>query len=202
MKLLIIFLLLIFIIFIILNKIFNINENYTGLNTDFFKLNLTKNNYIFDENKNITKCDINGQNCITKNFKYHFNTPESVRLVKNKVETSVFKAFSILKIKHKKKPLLLFFLVLQKIKPIIHVKVIGFGKKKYNIPYNLSVVTKYKLAIKWLALSIKKRKETSLEFKIVGELNSLLLGNDSESLKKRNTLYFQAQRNRHLINFI
>ena len=29
---------------------------------------------------------------------------------KNKVETSVFKAFSILKIKHKKKPLLLFFL--------------------------------------------------------------------------------------------
>jgi len=88
MKLLIIFLLLIFIIFIILNKILNINENYTGLNTDFFKLNLTKNNYIFDENKNITKCDINGQNCITKNFKYHFNTPESVRLVKNKVETS------------------------------------------------------------------------------------------------------------------
>ena len=75
-------------------------------------------------------------------------------------------------------------------------------KKKYNIPYNLSVVTQYKLAIKWLALSIKKRKETSLEFKIVGELNSLLLGNDSGSLKKRNTLYFQAQRNRHLINFI
>ena len=121
---------------------------------------------------------------------------------KNKVETSVFKAFSILKIKHKKKPLLLFFLVLQKIKPIIHVKVIGFGKKKYNIPYNLSVVTQYKFAIKWLALSIKKRKETSLEFKIIGELNSLLLGSDSESLKKRNTLYFQAQRNKHLINFI
>lgn len=121
---------------------------------------------------------------------------------KNKVENSVFKAFSILKTKYNKKPLLLFFLVLQKVKPIINIKIIGFGKKKYSIPYNLSLLTQYKVAIKWLALSIKKRKEFSLEQKIVNEFTSILNNGSSDCLKKRNTLYFQAQRNKHLINYI
>ena len=88
MKYMVIYLLLIIILFIFLNNFLITHESYTGLNTNYFKYNLKKNNYIYDENKNITKCDMNGKNCITKNYIYHFNSPESVRLVKNKVSTS------------------------------------------------------------------------------------------------------------------
>lgn len=121
---------------------------------------------------------------------------------KSKIENSLLKAFSFLKLKYKKKPLLLFFLVLQKIKPLLNIKVVEFGKKKFNIPYNLSMISQYKLAIKWLASSIQKRTEFSLEQKIIREFCSILDTNESELITKRNVLHFQAQRNKHLINFI
>lgn len=120
---------------------------------------------------------------------------------KSKVESSMFNAFSYLKIKYKKNPQLLFFLILQKIKPIINVKLVGFGKKRFIIPIILPLIKQYKLAIKWLAISIKHRPEQSLEQKIISEFSNILDNKLTECLKKRNLIYFQASKNKHLINY-
>ena len=75
------------IIFYLVNNLIKNNENYTGLKTNYFFDNLKANNYKYDDQKNITYCPNNNE-CMTKNYKYHFNTIESIKLVKNKVETS------------------------------------------------------------------------------------------------------------------
>ena len=120
---------------------------------------------------------------------------------KNKIETAVFKAFSILKQKYNKNPLLVYFLALQELKPVVGIKSMGFGKKRFIIPLGLPLIKQYKLAIKWLAESIKNRKERKLEQKLVNEIIGILERKPTESLKKRNMVYFQAQRNRHFANY-
>lgn len=80
-------LLFILIIFYILNNYLNINENYTGFKTPLFFDELNKNNYHIDKDKTIKKCDSNNK-CEYSNYSYHFNKPESVKLVKNKIKTS------------------------------------------------------------------------------------------------------------------
>lgn len=83
-----IILILLCIIFYFINKIIHINEKYTGFKTPYFFNNLKKYNYQFDTNKNIKYCEKNNTNCKVNNYTYHFNSLKSIKLVKNKVETS------------------------------------------------------------------------------------------------------------------
>ena len=81
---------LIVISFIFLNNSLKnrIVENYTGIMTDNFYEEARLKNYVLNhDDKTITNCDANN-NCITKSYKKHFNTEESVRLAKNKIKTS------------------------------------------------------------------------------------------------------------------
>ena len=84
----IIIIILLYIIFYSINQFIQNNENYTGFKTPYFFDNLNKYNYEYDNDKNIKKCEKNDKNCQIKNYSYHFNTLESVKLVKNKVKTS------------------------------------------------------------------------------------------------------------------
>ncbi len=104
----IIFIILIFILFIILllwykkiiNKI-NHTEHYKGLSkvNEFEKMLEKKYTKVNTNEKIVTQCNINSkindvgeeveeENCVSKSYKYHFNTPDAVKLVKDKIETS------------------------------------------------------------------------------------------------------------------
>lgn len=84
----IIIIILLYIIFYGINKFISVSENYTGFKTPYFFDNLNKYNYTYDKDKNIKKCKNDDKDCQMKNYAYHFNTLESVKLVKNKVKTS------------------------------------------------------------------------------------------------------------------
>ena len=87
--------LLFIIILIVISFIFinnslknSIIENYTGIMTDNFYEEARLKNYVLNhDDKTITNCESNNE-CITKSYKKHFNTEESVRLAKNKIKTS------------------------------------------------------------------------------------------------------------------
>lgn len=103
----IIFIILIFILFILLllwykkiNKINN-TEHYKGLSkvNEFEKMLEKKYTKVNTNEKIVTQCTINSkindvgeeveeENCASKSYKYHFNTPDAVKLVKDKIETS------------------------------------------------------------------------------------------------------------------
>jgi len=84
----IIILLLLYIIFYGINQFIHSNENYTGFKTPYFFDNLNKYNYSYDNEKNIKKCKNGDKDCQIKNYAYHFNKLDAVKLVKNKVKTS------------------------------------------------------------------------------------------------------------------
>lgn len=84
----IIIIILLYIIFYSTNHFIQNNENYTGFKTPYFFDNLNKYNYEYDNNKNIKKCKKMNKDCKIKNYSYHFNTLEAVKLVKNKVKIS------------------------------------------------------------------------------------------------------------------
>ncbi len=88
--------LIIFLFYIINNFLKNdLAEHYVGLANDAFFEEVKKQDYEIDrEKKEIKKCDQNG--CVTKKYEKHFNTPEAVRLAKDKVGTSsILKKHSI-----------------------------------------------------------------------------------------------------------
>lgn len=78
----IILLLYIFNYYIIVQK-----ENYTGFKTPYFFNALKDKQIKVSENKDIIYCT-STNDCIKTNYSYHFNNPEAVRLVKDKIQTS------------------------------------------------------------------------------------------------------------------
>jgi cyanophycin synthetase len=86
----IILILTLLIIFISLNNILKnfIVEKYTGLSTNSLITEMKNNGYIIDEQNNTVKYCKNNNECITKNYKKHFNTIDAIKLVKDKFKTS------------------------------------------------------------------------------------------------------------------
>ena len=76
----IIIILLLYIIFYSINQFIHISENYTGFKTPYFFDNLNKYDYTYDKDKNIKKCKNGDKDCQMKNYAYHFNTLDSVKL--------------------------------------------------------------------------------------------------------------------------
>ncbi len=98
------FIILIFILFIILSLTFKkmyCTEHYKGLSkvNEFEKMLEKKYTKVDTNEKIVTQCTINSkindvgeevdeENCASKSYKYHFNTQDAVKLVKDKIETS------------------------------------------------------------------------------------------------------------------
>ncbi len=99
------FIILIFILFILLllwyHKLKYNTEHYKGLSkvNEFEKMLQKKYTKVNTNEKMVTQCTINSkindvgeeveeENCVSKSYKYHFNTPDAVKLVKDKIETS------------------------------------------------------------------------------------------------------------------
>lgn len=101
----ILFIILSFILLILLFHYFKKHvihiEHYKGLSkvSEFEKMLEKKYTKVDTKEKIVTQCTLNSkindvgeeveeENCVSKSYKYHFNTPDAVKLVKDKIETS------------------------------------------------------------------------------------------------------------------
>jgi glutathione synthase/RimK-type ligase-like ATP-grasp enzyme len=101
----ILFIILFFILLILLFHFFKKNnknvEHYKGLSkvNEFEKMLEKKYTKVDTKEKIVTQCTVNSkidnvgeeveeENCTSKSYKYHFNTQDSVKLVKDKIKTS------------------------------------------------------------------------------------------------------------------
>ncbi len=101
----ILFIFLFFILLILLFHFFKNNKNnvehYKGLSkvNEFEKMLEKKYTKVDTKEKIVTQCKINSkidnvgeeveeESCVSKSYKYHFNTQDAVKLVKDKIETS------------------------------------------------------------------------------------------------------------------
>lgn len=115
-----------------------------------------------------------------------------------KAEKLFYLSFYLLKSKLNCCPVFFLFEALEKIKPIVGLKIY---KKKYKkkkmikitaIPFFLTISLQYKKAIFWLSKSIQLRFEKKLTAKILNELYTINILNGGESLKKKKECYKYA----------
>jgi ribosomal protein S7 len=121
------------------------------------------------------------------------------------IEKNVYKSLSLLGIKLRENPYLIFFESIEKIKPILSIK---FKKKTTRknfffviIPKYLKLIEQYKTAIRWLNLALIMHTSRNDYFlKLFYELFTFNLYNESFMLQKNNenyTLILKNKFNKH-----
>jgi ribosomal protein S7 len=112
---------------------------------------------------------------------------------KHYIEKIFYLSFYLLKKELNYCPFFIFFEVLEKIKPIIGLKIYRFGKGKTKkitvVPHILKIDLQYKKSIYWLVKSVKLRKEKNLWLRIYNEFYDVLFNKISNSLKKKKEHY-------------
>lgn len=115
-----------------------------------------------------------------------------------RAEKIFYLSFYLLKNKLNCSPIFFLFEALEKIKPIIGLKLYKKKQKKKKmmkitaIPFFLTLALQYKKAIFWLSKAIQLRFEKKLTSKISNELYAVNVLNVGESLKKKQECYKYA----------
>lgn len=113
--------------------------------------------------------------------------------MRQKSERIIYLSLFFVKKKIKVCPLYFFFEVLEKVKPVIGLKIYKRYNRKINkvtaISYILNVSKRYKKAIFWLSKAIKLHVGSNLFIKIFRELYETVYLNSSLSLKKKRKYY-------------
>ena len=111
-------------------------------------------------------------------------------------EKNIYSSFFLMKKKLQIVPMFIFFESLEKIKPIIGIKLFKKRKKKINkvmgVPYILGVTSGYRKAVFWLVRAIKLYAIKNVFFKIFQELYNIVFLNTGYSLKKKKEYYNYA----------
>lgn len=108
-------------------------------------------------------------------------------------EYIISSVFFLFKKKLRIAPLFFFFEVIEKIKPIVGLKLYKKQRKKINgviaLPYLLDIPLRYKKAIFWLSRAIKLRVGSTFFVKIFQEFYDILFLNSGLSYKKKKEYY-------------
>lgn len=102
---------------------------------------------------------------------------------KHVIERIAVSVFSQIKVKMRKAPLYIFFATLIKVRPLLGIVSKRFGKQFRKIPVPLHPRRQTILALKWLVLSIKVNRFSSLEKRMTSEFVDLA--------KKRKTVLWK-----------
>lgn len=114
-----------------------------------------------------------------------------------KIEKILYYSFFLIKYKLNCCPLYLFFEGLEKIKPVIGLKMYKQKRRKVNkiiaVPFVMNFLLRYKKALTWLSVSIKLRNnQKKLSSRIFFELRDICINNNSLSIKKKKEYYKYA----------
>ena len=115
---------------------------------------------------------------------------------KSKAENILYKSFNIVIEKlNFNDVVVMFSRVVENLKPIVEVKSRKIGGNTYQIPIEVKKKRGVSLAIKWIILASRKRKEKNSIYKIAGELIDALYKRGS-AYKKKNDIYKIAEANK------
>lgn len=120
---------------------------------------------------------------------------------KEYIERHLYSCFSFLK-GMSNYPLLIFYEILDMVKPIILLKWIRKGKNYYQVPKLIHRTDSYKTAILWISYVVKKNNSLGFFKKIFVEFVGILCFNDSKLFTIKRNLYSVGLTNRTFVNYI
>lgn len=122
---------------------------------------------------------------------------------KKKSEKIIFNYFFLLKKQFLINPILIFFYILELLKPSFDFNRIKIGKKMHEIPVPIDLFRQYSLALRRFKLFFQKAKNNKkFELKLINETNFLFLKkNQSELLKFKYNNFQKAKANRAFVHY-
>ncbi|MFP4368331.1 MAG: 30S ribosomal protein S7 [Candidatus Kapaibacterium sp.] len=119
---------------------------------------------------------------------------------KNTARKLVYDAFDIMGQKTKEEPLELFRKALSNVAPVVEVRSRRVGGATYQVPVEVREERRIALAIRWIKMYAKARRDKSMAQKIASELMAAAKGEGS-AVKKRDDTHRMAEANKAFAHF-
>lgn len=112
----------------------------------------------------------------------------------------VYEAFEIIAQKTKQNPLEVFRKAVSNVAPLIEVRSRRIGGATYQVPVEVREDRRISLALRWLRLYAKQRKDKSMSARLASEIIAAST-NEGASVKKREDTHRMAEANKAFAHF-
>ncbi|MCX7879325.1 MAG: 30S ribosomal protein S7 [Ignavibacteria bacterium] len=112
----------------------------------------------------------------------------------------VYGAFDILAKKTKQEPLDVFRKAVSNVAPLVEVRSRRIGGANYQVPVEVREERRISLALRWLRMFAKQRKEKSMSARLAAEIIAASNG-EGASVKKRDDTHRMAEANKAFAHF-
>ncbi len=114
---------------------------------------------------------------------------------KSKAEDIVYGAFDLIEKKTNEDPLTVFKKAMDNVRPTLEVKPKRVGGATYQVPMEVNSRRATTLAIRWIVMFARKRKERTMVERLANEIMDAAEGTGA-SVKRREDLFKMAESNR------
>lgn len=115
-------------------------------------------------------------------------------------ERVIYRALDEIKAKTKKDPVEVFEKAIENVKPVLEVRSRRVGGANYQVPVEVRTERKLTLAIRWLLLYSRARKEHGMAKKLAGEITDAF-NNQGGAIKKKEDTFKMAEANRAFAHY-
>ena len=112
----------------------------------------------------------------------------------------VYDAFSMIKEKTQKEPLLVFNQAIENVSPLLEVKPKRVGGATYQVPMEVRLERKLDLSIKWILDAARAKKGKGMAVKLCEELMAAA-NNEGNAMKKKADTHRMAEANKAFAHF-
>ncbi|MCV2502228.1 MAG: 30S ribosomal protein S7 [Candidatus Lightella neohaematopini] len=119
---------------------------------------------------------------------------------KSIAEKILYSAIDILLKKIDKKPIEILELALSNVRPVVEIKSRRVGGSTYQIPVEVNTNRRNTLAMRWIVIAARKRKDKSMIIRLANELFDAI-NNKGLAIKKREDTHRMAEANKAFAHY-
>ncbi|MCV2518832.1 MAG: 30S ribosomal protein S7 [Candidatus Lightella neohaematopini] len=119
---------------------------------------------------------------------------------KSVAEKILYGAINILLKKIDKKPIEILELALSNVRPVVEIKSRRVGGSTYQIPVEVNTNRRNTLAMRWIVIAARKRKDKSMMIRLANELFDAI-NNKGSAIKKREDTHRMAEANKAFAHY-
>jgi small subunit ribosomal protein S7 len=119
---------------------------------------------------------------------------------KSTARNIVYEAFNIIEERAKQNPLEVFHKAMQNVAPLVEVRSRRVGGATYQVPVDVREERRIALAIRWIKIYAKARRDHSMALRLAAEIMAASRGEGS-AVKKREDTHRMAEANKAFAHF-
>lgn len=119
---------------------------------------------------------------------------------KNTAKKILYSSFELIGKKTKEKPMIIFEKALENVMPHLELRSRRIGGSNYQVPFEVKGSRKIILALRWIVLHARLRKEKTMIDKLANEIIDAS-NNTGGSVKKRETVHKMADANKAFAHY-